>query len=96
MPEHSIVGVSDGAPSMIDLQTDGCKGVILASLLQSIRKPTSSELIEGGAPEAESGAADELKDEAFEVPIVATLKPSPEPKGRLAVDVGAAVVLALV
>ena len=60
-------------------QAEGCNGVIFASLLQSIRKPTSSEVTGGMAPVALTCAAEVLRTEALRVPIVATLKPSPDP-----------------
>jgi hypothetical protein len=96
MPEHSNVGSSEEALSKRDDHAGGANGVILASLVQSMRKPTSSEVRDGSAPVAATGAAEVLDEGAWEAPMVATLKPSPEPYGRLdELAAGAAAVLAL-
>lgn len=86
--------VSADALSRRDFQAEGCNGVILASLLQSTRKATSSEVTGGSAPVAVSAAVEAFKEEALHAPMVATLKPSPDPKGRAVEVMGAAVVLA--
>lgn len=56
---------SDDAPSRIALQAAGWRGVILASLLQSMRKPTSGEVIGGRAPVAVSETVEAASDEAL-------------------------------
>ena len=94
IPKHSMDGLSAFELSRTDLHAEGGKGVIFASLFQSMRKPTSSDDMDGSAPAAARGAVEVLSDEALEVPNVATLKPSPEPKGREAALAVAAVVLA--
>ena len=95
MPKHSKEGCSGVAASRIDFQAEGCKGVILASLPQFMRKPTSREVSGERTLVAVGVAEDAVRDAALDVPMVATLNPSPEPKGRRAAVVGAAVVLAL-
>lgn len=52
----------------------------------------SSEVMGGIAPVAAREPGDELREEILDVPIVATLKPSPDPDGRETVVLGTAVV----